>query len=392
MDRMVLELAPEDITQSPDRIAQRRVDRALSDLRRGEPVLVLGGGAAPGLLVMAAEAVSTDALNRLAAMAGGAPALLVSGQRGRALGLDVAVDRPVLLAPPAGLTADLARDLADPTRPRPRWPAPADLAQRAAVRSLDSGDGAEAAAIMLAKLARLLPATVVAPLPTARGGDAGAFARRHDLLSAEAADILDYQRRSARSLARVADAAVPLEDAERTRLVAFRPSDGGPEHLAIIIGDPTPGQPVLARLHSECFTGDLLGSLRCDCGPQLRGAIREVSQAGSGIVLYLAQEGRGIGLMNKLRAYRLQDGGLDTVDANTVLGFDADERVYLPAASMLKQLGFPQVRLMTNNPDKIAQLTRWGVEVTERVPHIFPSNGHNEAYLKTKAEKSGHLF
>jgi len=392
MDRMVLELSPEDLTHSPDRLAQRRVDRALSDLRRGEPVLVTDGTGG-GLLAMAAEAVSTDALNRLTAMVGGAPALLVTGQRGRALGLDVAVDRPVLLSPPAGLTADLARDLADPTRPRPRWPAPADLAQRAAWRSLDSADGVEAAAVMLAKLARLLPAMVAAPLPGQRGGgDAGSFARRHDLLSAGAADILDYQRRSARSLARVADAAVPLEDAERTRLVAFRPSDGGPEHLAIIIGDPVPGQPVLARLHSECFTGDLLGSLRCDCGPQLRGAIREVSQAGSGIVLYLAQEGRGIGLMNKLRAYRLQDGGLDTVDANTVLGFDADERVYLPAASMLKQLGFTQVRLMTNNPDKIAQLTRWGVAVTERVPHIFPSNGHNEAYLKTKAEKSGHLF
>jgi GTP cyclohydrolase II len=138
--------------------------------------------------------------------------------------------------------------------------------------------------------------------------------------------------------------------------------------------------------------GDLLGSLRCDCGEQLRGAIGSIDAAGGGVLLYMAQEGRGIGLVNKLRAYQLQDAGLDTVDANEALGFDADERVYLPAAEMLRQLGVRQVRLMTNNPDKVDQLSRWGVPVVERVPHIFPGNGHNEQYLRTKAERSGHMF
>jgi GTP cyclohydrolase II len=190
----------------------------------------------------------------------------------------------------------------------------------------------------------------------------------------------------------VSSARVPLRGAEASRVIAFRPEDGGVEHLAIIIGDPDPDQPVLIRLHSECFTGDLLGSLKCDCGQQLQGAIEAIGKAGSGILLYLAQEGRGIGLINKLRAYHLQDDGFDTVEANERLGFDADERMFLPAAEMLRSLGFDRVRLMTNNPDKVASLARFGIEVVERVPHEFPSNAHNELYLATKARRSGHYL
>ena len=153
-------------------------------------------------------------------------------------------------------------------------------------------------------------------------------------------------------LTRVAEARVPLADAEDARLIAFRPGDGGTEHLAILIGAPDPAAPVLVRLHSACFTGDVLASLRCDCGDQLRGAIAAIAEAGGGVLLYLAQEGRGIGLVNKLRAYQLQDAGFDTVDANEQLGFDADERVYLPAAEMLRQLGFGTVRLLDQQPRK----------------------------------------
>ena len=176
------------------------------------------------------------------------------------------------------------------------------------------------------------------------------------------------------------------------QLVAFRPSIGSADHLAIIIGQPQRDQPVLTRLHSECFTGDLLGSLRCDCGDQLRGALAVMAAAGSGVLLYLAQEGRGIGLANKLRAYALQDQGLDTIDANRALGFDPDERFYWPAAEMLRQLGCTKIRLMTNNPDKLAALSHYGIAVVERVPLAFPSNAHNEAYLRTKAVRSGHLL
>jgi GTP cyclohydrolase II len=160
----------------------------------------------------------------------------------------------------------------------------------------------------------------------------------------------------------------------------------------VLIGEPDRERAVLTRLHSECFTGDLLGSLRCDCGDQLRGAIREVSGAGGGLLLYLAQEGRGIGLVNKLRAYELQDRGFDTLDANEQLGFDADERIYLPAAQMLRQLGFGSVRLLTNNPGKVDGLARCGIAVEERVPHTFPSNQHNEIYIRTKTRRGGHLL
>jgi GTP cyclohydrolase II len=204
-------------------------------------------------------------------------------------------------------------------------------------------------------------------------------------------EILAYEQRVTTTLRPVSQARLPLGAAD-AQLIAFRSGAGSPEHLAMIIGQPERDQPILTRLHSECFTGDLLGSLRCDCGDQLRGAIAMMAAVGNGILLYLAQEGRGIGLVNKLRAYALQDQGLDTIDANRALGFDPDERFYQPAAEMLRQLGFTQIRLMTNNPDKVAALTRYGIVIVERVPLSFPSNVHNEAYLHTKAVRSGHFL
>jgi len=249
-------------------------------------------------------------------------------------------------------------------------------------------EGIELAAVALAKLAALLPAALVLPLSAA---EAALARRRTDFAAVEAEEVLS-RRAAMAGLTRVAEARVPLADAEDARLVAFRPADGGSEHLAILIGTPDPAAPVLVRLHSACFTGDVLASLRCDCGDQLRGAIAAIAEAGGGALLYLAQEGRGIGLVNKLRAYQLQDAGFDTLDANEQLGFDADERVYLPAAEMLRQLGFVTVRLLTNNPDKVAALERYGIRIVERVPHVFPANGHNERYLRTKATRSGHLL
>lgn len=248
------------------------------------------------------------------------------------------------------------------------------------------------AGIKLAKLAGLLPAIAAAALtPSA----AHALEAAERLERVAAAAIAAYDETSARTLRAVTRARVPLEGAEHTTIVAFRAGDGGPEHMAFLIGDtegnpPAPPGPVLIRLHSECFTGDLVGSLKCDCGDQLRGAIRTIAASGGGVLLYLAQEGRGIGLMNKLRAYQLQDQGFDTIEANERLGFDADERLFLPAATMLGILGFTSVRLLTNNPDKVAQLERHGITVTQRVPHAFPPNRHNAQYLQTKRRKSGH--
>jgi GTP cyclohydrolase II len=240
----------------------------------------------------------------------------------------------------------------------------------------------------LAKLARLLPAMLVATA----ADDAAARAATAGLLSVQAADILAYPTSQATEMRRLVEVPVPLEGAPDARIVAFRAPDAGLEHLAILVGHPEGSASPLVRLHSECFTGDLLGSLRCDCGVQLRGAIKRMAAEGSGVLLYLAQEGRGIGLVNKLRAYAMQDRGLDTVDANRALGWGIDERSFLVAATMLEDLGIGSIRLLTNNPDKVAALTACGVQVLARESHSFAPNGVNDHYLATKMERLGHLL
>jgi GTP cyclohydrolase II len=351
------------------------VDRAIAELRRGQIVSVSDGVRSVALL--AAEAVGVESLSRLSALSDQPPVVLLTGRRLAALGLSGSDSGVARLESTDHFVAETIAVLADPCI------GPEEGARPDAV-TVSSGQALEDACIALTKLARLLPAAVIVSLAQS--------APSSDLVTVAAVDILGHQTEVARSLRPVAEARVPLEQAENARIVAFRPSDGGIEHLAIVIGEPDPDQAVLTRLHSECFTGDLLGSLRCDCGDQLRGAIAEISAAGSGVLLYLAQEGRGIGLVNKLRAYQLQDEGFDTLDANLQLGFDDDERLYLPAAQMLRLLGIHRVRLLTNNPGKVAALARHGIEVAERVPHIFPSNDHNQGYLHTKATRSGHLF
>jgi GTP cyclohydrolase II len=190
----------------------------------------------------------------------------------------------------------------------------------------------------------------------------------------------------------VVSARLPMAVSQAGRVHVFRPEDGGEEHYAIEIGAPARDAPVLARLHSACFTGDLMGSLKCDCGPQLRAALAQMGTEGSGILLYLNQEGRGIGLANKMRAYSLQDQGFDTVEANHRLGFEDDERDFAIGAGILRKLGFHAIRLMTNNPAKVAMMQANGLDVVERVPLQVGKTKENSAYLATKAAKSGHLL
>ncbi|WP_417827393.1 GTP cyclohydrolase II [Thalassospira sp.] len=362
------------------------VSRAVADLRRGEIVLVMGqeNGKSHGVAVIAAEPLPQQGLERLRGIASStaSPAIIIPRVRAKSLG-EVRTDDAFVgfvAKNPAEIDADRLGQIANPLLE---------------LDGLPDGDWrainmAESAAIRLSKLARLLPAVVSVPVDA---DQIDALAAAQNLLILPSEHINGYENASAASLRQVSQARVPLEDAENVTVIAFRPADGGQEHLAIVIDEPARDKPALIRLHSECFTGDLIGSLRCDCGPQLRGAISEIAKSGQGgIVLYLRQEGRGIGLVNKLRAYALQDRGFDTLDANEELGFDADERVYRPAAEMLRQLGFETVRLLTNNPEKMAGLENWGVTVSERVAHKFPSNGHNEFYLQTKKERAGHLF
>lgn len=359
----------------------RNVDRAIADLRRGLPVIVIANNEAS--VILATEMAYAAELKELGNLGGTPPVLALTAHRANVLHIKPTGDTAVRLVIENWMDAPLMRALADATH---------DLDQPFRgpfTRMKGSMPDTVPSAIKLTKLARLLPSV----LSTDMAADVAAeLAVKEDFSIVTIEDISAFESTAAVQLKSVAAARVPLQSAENTMIHAFRPEDGGIEHLAILVGDPNRHEPVLARLHSECFTGDLIGSLKCDCGEQLRGALKAISEAGGGVLLYLAQEGRGIGLINKLRAYKLQSQGFDTIDANERLGFDADERVFQPAAEMFLQLGFKKVRLMTNNPEKVEGLERHGVDVIERVTHKFPSNTHNELYLATKRKRSGHYL
>jgi GTP cyclohydrolase II len=372
--------AAPDVVTDPVVRQLRGVHRAASELRRGTPVLLDGETAGDSPLVLLAAEAAGEGLAEFDRLAAPSRVLLLAPVRAAAV-----LHRPIEQAEPVALrlspalfAPEILRALADPTAEQ-MFPEAAEAVPPLVLAG---------AALALAKLARLLPAVLAAPAVP----DAAKAAVGMGLLSVPAQDVLDYPTAAAIGLRQIAEAAVPLEDSADSRIVAFRTADGAIEHLAIVIGEPAKAEAPLVRIHSECFTGDLLGSLRCDCGSQLRGAVQRMAGEGSGVLLYLAQEGRGIGLVNKLRAYALQDRGLDTLDANRALGWGADERSFLIAATMLQALGVNRVRLLTNNPDKIAALSACGIAVSGRVSHIFAANGVNDRYLATKAERFGHLL
>ena len=355
-------------------IAANYLAEAASDALRRDRAVGVGS-----LAILSAELADADTLAALETRS--RAGLIITARRAAVLNLanqiaaaapdpePVWVDRPDWLdLTGSRAVADPVLDLATPFKGPFR------------TRALD-GDAASArAAIALVKHAGLIPAVYAVPLA---GADVAVSC------PSEAALALPPAVARVRISSR---ARLPLASAEDTQVVAFRPDDGGPEHLALVIGNPDVSQPVLTRLHSSCLTGDVLGSLKCDCGPQLHAALAAIAQSpGGGILLYLQQEGRGIGLLNKLRAYALQDQGWDTVDANTRLGFEPDERDFSLAAAMFKALGVSNVALMTNNPLKVEGLAAHGLSVS-RVAHDMPPNPHNAAYLATKRDRQGHML
>jgi GTP cyclohydrolase II len=296
-------------------------------------------------------------------------ALVLTGARARALGIVVGAVECI------ALNITEADDIEAIAGRRNRPPSVEGRAARKAT-------SAACAAIALAKRAGLLPALLEGSgglrdlAPTLR------LPRMGMLRASEASETLDID----------VEVSLPNAYTDDARLFAFRSAVSPVEHLALTIGAVERVAAPLCRLHSECLTGDVLGSLRCDCGEQLDAALIRMAAEGAGVLLYLRQEGRGIGLLNKLRAYELQEGGLDTLDANTHLGFHADERDFAVAATILRRLGIGRVRLLTNNPDKVEMLQRHGVAIVAREPLCVPANRHNRAYLQTKARRSGHLL
>jgi len=339
------------------------LERAIASLRSGRAVRV-------GTLTMLSVETASDAMLE-AADPNCTAAVLVSGHRAAALGLgnqrEAAGSAPVRIARRDWLDRDLVRAIADAGRDLDRF-VPGPLMVEAV------GDEAAAeAGLRLARLAGLLPA-----LWLVESAAVSAMEVMPDDILRPAQAVISARAR------------LPIEGVGDAQVVAFREPSTGSEHVALLIGAPG-GEPPLIRLHSECLTGDVFGSLKCDCGPQLKEALRLIAVSGGGILLYLRQEGRGIGLTNKIRAYGLQDRGLDTVDANRRLGFADDERDYGTAAAMLRALGSEEVRLLTNNPGKVAGLRAEGIVVVERVSHHMPVNPHNADYVATKRAKSGHL-
>jgi GTP cyclohydrolase II len=346
---------------------QKSVARAIDALRRGWPVTIDG-------IVSLLLIETTDDI-RLANFGGAGDVLLSSG-RAATLKLANQADattpgQPVRVAAVPWLDLPTARALADPAL---------DLAtpMKGPFQSRACGpEAAAAAALDLARHAGFLPAFFIRD-----GVVDGAEA-----VTADAISVWDAPQR----LALVTRARLPIAAHEGAEIVAFRTPESASEHVALLIGQPQ-GEPPLVRLHSECLTGDVFASLKCDCGPQLGAALDKIAESGWGILLYLRQEGRGIGLINKLRAYALQDQGFDTVDANMRLGFPVDARDFGTAARMLTLLGQDKVRLLTNNPNKVAGLENAGVAVVEQVAHRLPPNPHNQHYLNTKRDRTGHML
>ncbi|MEA5159713.1 GTP cyclohydrolase II [Cereibacter johrii] len=352
-----------------------RLNRARGDLRMGVPVVLTEDGA--GAVAVAVEALEPGRLADLRLL--GEPVLAITARRAETLKARVYDDDLARIELPDAAGIEWLRAVADP----------ADdlrLPMKGPLRALRGGGaGLARAALALAKSAHLLPAAVLVPV-----ADPLRLAALHALTLLPLEEARAELSRGS-PLHPVVSARVPMVASQAGRVHVFRPEDGGEEHYAIEIGRPDRGQPVLARLHSACFTGDVLGSLKCDCGPQLRSALARMGEEGAGVLLYLNQEGRGIGLANKMRAYSLQDQGFDTVEANHRLGFEDDERDFRIGAGILRQMGFAAVRLLTNNPAKIRMMEANGIRVTERVPLHVGRNEFNAAYLATKAAKSGHL-
>jgi len=366
-------------------------ERGLFELRRGRPLLISGAAGSIGssdspaadsesVLVAAVEGLRPETLVRLLEVGEADPRLVVTRHRVRSMGIE------------PGKGFDFSLGLNGTSEPEQIL----RLASAAYRESIPHPDirGAtpeEAAGVVLARMGHLLPAVVAVPADRERVPALRELLAAGTVLSVTSEEICDLVSATTLDVVFVSEAPVPLEEAENAHFILFRESTGLQEHVAILVGDRSSWpDPVPVRLHSACLTGDLFGSLRCDCGAQLRGSIAYFAEQGGGVLLYLAQEGRNIGLGNKLRAYTIQEGGLDTVDADCALGFGPDERRYDVAIEMLRYIDVSSIRLLTNNPEKLQALEEAGIRVVDRQPLHGTLTRHNLPYVRAKVDRAGH--
>ena len=392
------------------------VAEAIEDTRAGKLVIIVDDEDREneGDLAMAAEKVTPEAINFMATHGRGLICVPMMGQRleqlrmplmvqdnTARLGTAFTVSVDVLKGATTGISANdraaTIKALLDPNTRAEDLGRPGHIFP---LRYMEGGvlkrAGQTEASVDLARMAGLQPAGVICEIMAddgtmARMGDLKAFSERHDVKIVSVADIIKYRRAHERLIERAAEARIPTEHGEFTA-VSYRSIVDTQEHVALVKGHIDAEEPTLVRVHSECLTGDIFGSIRCDCGDQMRLALKAIEREGKGVFLYVRQEGRGIGIHNKLKAYSLQDQGLDTVEANIKLGFAPDPRQYGVGAQILVDLGVRKMRLLTNNPQKRVGLVSFGLEVVEQVPIIAPVNDENRRYLETKRTRMGHTF
>ena len=354
----------------------QKLSRARSDLRMGAPVVINDD---KNYLLFAVETLNATQLDEIQNQYTDVR-LIISERRASTLKIPCYDGPFAQISIKGGVEFDWVRCVADPSKDLSRGPlGPFQILRNTAT-------GLENQVLTLLKSAELLPAAIMVAQDST-----DKQIELHSITLLHSTELLQLTTKPIRFEETIA-ARLPLKTSHNGRLHVFKSNSGGQDHYAMVIGRPKRQQPVTVRLHSACFTGDVLGSLKCDCGAQLDAALKYMAEVKSGILLYLNQEGRGIGLANKMRAYSLQDKGFDTVEANHRLGFEDDERDFRIGAEILKKLGFHKIRLMTNNPNKIQMLQKQGLVVTERVPLQIHPNPENTSYLTTKARKSGHLL
>jgi len=365
-----------------------KIERAISELRRGSKVVITDNNTNLSILITPAELIRDDTVDEFSKLAKSRPNILLSANRCKAIGINTDNKPCSILINKSWSSSDIMSiclPLSNKEKP-----------EISGVIS-ESTTGIASSALLLLRQSRLLPAAIISLVSYIPIENVRDWCFENNLIHVDLEDITIYEKISADSLVMEVKANVPLAYTDNCEIVVFRPRDGGHEHFCLIFGKTREIQKSsrtnpLVRIHSQCITGDILDSLKCDCGEQLKHSIKMMADADEGVLVYLAQEGRDIGLLNKLRAYSLQEGGMDTVQANENLGFNDDERLYYPAKQILSQLKICQVRLITNNPKKVNHLNSLGINVTERIPIKIKPNKHNKKYLDTKSKKSGHLL